>query len=95
MREELHADDQLAVFLTIADDDIVRVEIESRAPETCDLSIADEVIVFLDEQRVAVDAEEPAYARAELGPAAELLERSFKLMLRVHDFFEGWEFGEP
>ncbi|MFP4599161.1 MAG: hypothetical protein ACLFVJ_12960 [Persicimonas sp.] len=94
MREELHADDRLAVYLTVEDDEIVRLDVDSRDPETYDLSVEDDVIIFMDGDPVDVEVDDASHAVAELGPAEELFARSFGVILRIHDFFEGWDFGE-
>lgn len=93
MHEQLHADEQLTVFLTIEDDDILRLELVSQDADACDLSIDDEVVVFMNDAPVAVDVEDATHAVAELGSAADLESQSFSVVLRVHEFFEGWDFG--
>ncbi len=91
MHEQLHSDDQLSVFLTIEDDDVLRVEIVSKGE--LDLSVDDEVVVFMDGEPVDVQVEDAEHAVAELGPADALEDQSFSVMLRVYEFFEGWDFG--
>jgi hypothetical protein len=93
MHEQLHSDKSLSVFLTIEDDNILRLEIVSHDDDTCDLSIDDAVIVFMDEEPVSVQVEDSAHAVANLGPADKLEDQSFGVVLRVHEFFEGWDFG--
>ena len=93
MRETLHEDENLAVFLTIEDDDVMRLVIESRDPQAFDLSVEDEVIVVMQGRGVDVAAESAERAVARLGPAEDLADRSFQVMVRVYDFFEGWDFG--
>lgn len=92
MHEQLHSDDQLSVFFTIEDDDVIRLEIVSHDDEL-DLTVEDEVIVFMDQEPVDVTAEDASHAVVELGPADELEGESFSVMLRVYEFFEGWDFG--
>ncbi|QDG52579.1 hypothetical protein FIV42_18105 [Persicimonas caeni] len=93
MHEQLHSDDNLSVFLTIEDDDILRLELVSQDADACDLSIDDEVVVFMNDAPVDVQVEDATHAVAELGPADELEDQSFSVVLRVHEFFEGWDFG--
>ncbi len=93
MHEPLHSDDKLSVFLTIEDDDILRLELVSHDQEACDLSADDEVVVFMDDAPVEVQVEDAGHAVAELGPADDLEDKSFNVVLRVHEFFEGWDFG--
>ena len=93
MREELHSDDKLGVFLHIDEDnDLVELELESR-DDAIDLRVDDEVILFKDGQRLPIEADSSSHATARLGTADEIAEQSFGLMLRVYEFFEGWEFG--
>lgn len=94
MREQLHSDDDLAVFLTIEDDEIMRLIIESKRPDDIDLTVEDEVIAVVDGKPAPIEAGEPARAAVRLGPAEEMVDRRFGVMLRVYEFFEGWEFGE-
>lgn len=93
MHEQLHSDDNLSVFLTIEDDDILRLELVSQDADACDLSIDDEVVVFMNDAPVDVQVEDATHAVAELGPADDLEDKSFSVVLRVHEFFEGWDFG--
>jgi hypothetical protein len=93
MHEQLHSDDNISVFLTIEDDDILRLEIVSHDEDTCDLSIDDEVVVFMDDKPVSVQAEDASHAVAEFGSADKLEDQPFSVVLRVHEFFEGWDFG--
>lgn len=92
MHEQLHSDEQIDVFLTIEDDDILRIEIVSK-DDQIDLSEEDEVVLFMDEEPVDLQVEDASHVVAELGPAAELEGESFGVMLRVYEFFEGWDFG--
>jgi|GEM_PF-2402679 len=92
MHEQLHADADLAVFLTIEDDGILRLEIVATS-EAIDLSVADEVVVAVEGEAVAVSVQDASHATAELGEASKLQEEAFTVMLRVYEFFEGWDFG--
>ena len=92
MHEQLHSDEKIAVFLTIEDDDIMRLEVVATEGGP-DLSVDDEVVVAVDGEAVAVAVEDSGHVVAILGAAAELEERTFTVMLRVYEFFEGWDFG--
>ncbi|AWV88217.1 hypothetical protein [Bradymonas sediminis] len=92
MHEQLHADENLAVFLTIEDDGILRLEMVATS-DTYDLSVPDEVVVAVEGEAVEVVVEDAAHAMAELGDASKFDEETFTVMLRVHEFFEGWDFG--
>lgn len=94
MRESLYEDDGLGIFLVVDEDEgVLGVEIES-AEGGPDLSAPDEVVVVADGQGCPLEVESPRKARATIGHADEFTDRSFELMVRVHEFFDGWEF-EP
>lgn len=92
MHQQLHSDDDLSVFLTVEDDGILRLEIVATS-EAFDLSVDDEVVVAMAGNPVEVVAEDSEHAAAELGVADALGEQSFTVILRVYEFFEGWDFG--
>jgi hypothetical protein len=92
MHEQLHSDERISVFLTVEDDDLLRLEVVAASGDV-DLSVADEVVVAMDGEAVEVEVEDPAHAVAVLGAADELDGKSFTVMLRVYEFFEGWDFG--
>lgn len=89
MREILHEDEELTVAVVL-DDEGLSLELESRA-EGPDLSTPHEVVVVANgrgcdlkvegQQRVTADVD------VELQPEPEPV----KLMVRVFEFFEGWE----
>lgn len=94
MREVLHDDEGLTVAVVLEEDRAV-VELESD-DDGPDLSVDHEVVVVVDGRGREVAVEGPKRARAtiieELPDAPEPL----MLMVRVHEFFEGWElFAEP
>lgn len=104
MREVLHQDELLTISLVV-DDDEARVEIET-APEGPDLSEPDEVIVAVDGKVCSLTVQSPRFAYAVLIEEAEIEaadhqspdevslpsgRTSAVLMVRVHEFFEGWE----
>lgn len=92
MRDTLHADNSLGIFLVIDEESgRARVELQS-ADDGPDLSEPDDVIVFFDGESLEVEVSDDRHASAELG-AAEILQEHVKLTIRVHDFFDGWEFG--
>ena len=92
MRDTLHADDSLGIFLVIDEqNDRARLELQS-SEEGPDLSIEDDVIIFFDGESLDVDARDAQHARVDLGDAS-LLAEHVKLTVRIHEFFDGWEFG--
>lgn len=89
MRETLHEDDELTIRL-IADDSGARVELES-AQGGPDLSADDEVVVAVDGRVCPLEVESARRAQAVLDDDSDE-SPTFTLMVRVHEFFEGWEF---
>lgn len=92
MHEQLHSDAQIALFLTVEDDELLRLEIIA-TDETLDLSVVDEVVVAMDGEALKVEVEDRAHVSAVLGSAEDLEERAFSVLVRVYEFFEGWDFG--
>ncbi|MFU8806972.1 MAG: hypothetical protein ACNA8W_24405 [Bradymonadaceae bacterium] len=94
MRDSLHKDDDLDIILVVDEDSgALSVEIESTEAGP-DLSVADEVVVAVDGEPCSLQVEGPRRARAAIGHADDFTDKSFELMVRVHEFFDGWEF-EP
>lgn len=92
MRDTLYADNELGIFLVI-DEDTEQARLELQSSDTGpDLSESDDVIVFFGGDALDVDVESEGRARVALGDASRL-EDSVKLTIRIHEFFEGWEFG--
>ncbi|MGM0554844.1 MAG: hypothetical protein ACQEVA_00510 [Myxococcota bacterium] len=92
MRDTLHADNSLGIFLVIDEEtDRARLELQT-SDEGPDLSDPDDVIIFFDGDSLDVDVEDPQHARVDLGDASRLEER-VQLTIRVQEFFDGWEFG--
>jgi hypothetical protein len=92
MRDTLHADNTLGIFLVIDEEtDRARLELQT-SDDGPDLTDTDDVIVFFDGASLDVDSEDPQHARVDLGDAARL-QKSVQLTIRVHEFFDGWEFG--
>ena len=91
MREILHEDAELTVALTIDDDGVARVELLS-AEGGPDLTTEDEVVVVMEGEGCPLEVESPRRALATLGDAEALEAAPLTLMVRVFEFFEGWEF---
>ncbi len=89
MREVLHEDDKLTVTVVLDDGQAV-VELKS-AENGPDLSDEYEVVVVVDGRGRDVKADSPR--RAEAIIVDELAEepQPITLMVRVYEFFEGWE----
>lgn len=104
MREVLHQDDQLTIRLVI-NDGTATVELET-TPDGPDLSVDDEVIVAVDGRVCPLEVRSSHFAVATLpedddevdvdgvddaANASGITSPSALLMVRVHEFFEGWE----
>lgn len=59
-----------------------------------DLYNQDDVVVVVDGIAVPVQTQDRLHARADLPDWLSLVARGFKLMVRVGEFFEGWDFGD-
>lgn len=85
--------DALKVTLRVDAEGQASVLLESE-PGGPDLSVEDEVIVVGNGQGCPLEVESPQRAVAKLGSEDQLATGTYALMVRVHEFFEGWEFGE-
>ncbi len=83
----LHEDDDLEVKV-VETDTSDRIEIRS---VTLDLSSPEDVVVVLDGGAVTVECKDENFAIAHL-PELES-DGPVELMIRVHEFFEGWVLG--
>ena len=83
----LHKDDDLEITLRV-DEDVARVLLVSD-PSVYDLSAADDVVIVINGRGAEVEASDAGHAVALLGHVGSL--GSAQLMVRVHEFFEGWE----
>lgn len=90
MREVLHQGEGLVIALVIDDEKaIVEVESEASGP---DLSVADEVVIVVDGEPHPLEVDGPRRVQVVLGEGATFENPSMSLLVRVHEFFEGWEF---
>ena len=85
MREVLHDEEGLVVALEEGDQGLMAV-LES-GEDGPDLSVDHEVVVIVDGRGREVVVDDSHRAVASLGEP----EGNWKLMVRVHEFFEGWE----
>lgn len=83
----LHDGDGLQITV-VEEGDADRIEIRT---EQLDLSSPDDVVVVLDGKGVDVECRDSHFAVARL-PELES-ESPVELMIRVHEFFEGWVLG--
>lgn len=92
MRELLHQDSELTIALEVGEEGAtVVLESGSGGP---DLSVEDEVVVAVNGEVCRLEVESPRLARAALPEPDEGDSGAIQLMIRVHEFFEGWEFFE-
>ncbi len=89
MRELLHEDEELSVALIVADGQLL-VELESRGPGL-DLSEPHEVVVGVDGEGCELDVEDQHRATALVTSSVSEDPEPMMLMVRVYEFFEGWE----
>ena len=88
-REILAEDDELVVALRIENGSIL-LELTSSEMGP-DLSAEDEVVVVANGEPLAVDVEGPHLAQAVLVEDLDEQVEPMSLMVRVFEFFEGWE----
>ena len=89
MREILHEDGELTLALVV-DDGSLMVELQS-TEHGPDLSEPHEVVVVVDGQGRGIEVEGPQRATAVVHPQLEEEPEAMMLMVRVFEFFEGWE----
>ena len=89
MREILHDEQGLTVAVAV-DDGTLRVELQSTA-DGPDLSVDHEVVVVVDGQGRQVDVEGPHGAQATVVEQLPDEPQPMMVMVRVHEFFDGWE----
>ena len=89
MQEILHEDEELSVALVVDEGRLV-VELQSRTREL-DLSEPHEVVVVVDGEGCPLDVEGPQRATALVASSLGEEPEAMMLMVRVYEFFEGWE----
>lgn len=65
--------------------------IELRTDGTYDLSVSDDVIVFVNQSPMPVTVNDPTHATVPLGDWSRYADESVSLMIRIGEFFDGWE----
>ena len=68
--------------------------LDIRTDGTHDLANLDDVIVFLNQDHVPITSHGPDHATANIGPWSRYSDAPVSLMVRVGEFFDGWDF-EP
>ena len=82
------------LIITLIDEgDTAHIAIQS-TKNGPDLRVQDDVVVVVDGHGAPVTIEDRLHARAELPDWLSLVARGFHLMVRVGEFFQGWEFGD-
>lgn len=90
----LHSDRDLLIKLFIAEDgERARVTIQS-TKNGPDLSSREDVVVILDGHGLPLELEDRRHVHAPIEGWDRFAQRGCSLMIRVHEFFDGWEF-EP
>lgn len=89
MREVLHEDDALTVAVVI-DDETAHLVVES-TQDGPDLSVPDEVVVVVDGAGCPLDIKGEHEVWATLVEELDEDPNSLTLMVRVYEFFEGWD----
>lgn len=95
MREVLHSEQGLSVAVVLGDDGEATVELISE-DDGPDLSVSEEVVVVVDGKGRDVDIEGSNRATATIVDELDDPPKPVMLMVRVYEFFEGWElFADP
>ncbi len=91
-KDVLHQDGNLIITLHVdEDDDDAHISIKA-TKHGPDLSFRDDVAVVVDGHGVRTEPEGHDLAIAKLGAWSDLASDGFNLMIRVDEFFEGWDF---
>lgn len=94
MREVLHNEEGLTVAIVLKDEKAL-VELVS-ADDGPDLTVPHEVVVVVDGTGRDVDVEGPDRATATIVDELDEDPDPVTVMVRVHEFFEGWDiFADP
>lgn len=84
----LHDADGLEITFIVEDD---RARIEFRGNSDVDLSAHDDVIVVVNGRGFDAVPRDRDFSVAHIGLWSQLSAEPVQLMIRVHEFFEGWE----
>lgn len=84
----LHEEDGLAITF-IVEDDAARLEFQGAG--NVDLSAVEDVVVVVNGRGYQTIPRDADFAVTTLGSWPELSVAPIQLMIRVHEFFEGWE----
>ncbi len=88
-RDFLHRSQELSIELVVESD--ARLIFETDGSPQMDLTAADDFVVVFEGVGVEIEVESPSRAIATIGPVSRL-EEGGTLMIRVHEFLDGWEF---
>jgi len=83
----LHNEDGLEITFVV-DDGLARVEFKSN--ETIDLSASDDVVVVVNGKGFDAVVNDRNHSVVHIGPW-DAVDVPAHLMIRVHEFFDGWE----
>jgi hypothetical protein len=89
LKKSLHNYEGLEITFLVEDGE-ARVEFESNG-QKYDLSNPDDVILFINGTHVAVEPTDTHHATAIIGDWEPYVGSKVSLMVRVDEYFEGWE----
>lgn len=84
----LHNEDGLEITFIVEED---AARIEFRGNKNVDLSAVDDVVVVVNGKGFEAVPRDGDFSVAHLGSWSALSTSPVQLMIRVHEFFEGWE----
>jgi hypothetical protein len=84
----LHDEDGLVITFVVEGD---ATRLEFRAAQGIDLTAHEDVVVVVNGRGFETVAQDASFAVTALGSWETLSEAPIQLMIRVHEFFEGWE----
>jgi len=90
LQKVLHNQEGLEISFLVEDD---QARVELRGNMNWDLSDPDDVVVVIDGTPARVESDDASFAVADLGTWSERASGPVSLMIRVHEFFDGWEFA--
>lgn len=87
-RKVLHNEDGLEITFIVEDD---ATRLEFRGNRDVDLSAIEDVVVVVNGRGYQTIPRDADFAVTQLGSWEALSGAPIQLMIRVHEFFEGWE----
>lgn len=91
LKTVLQSNRRLVITLTVDEQDQAQIEIQSTRNGP-DLTQEHDVVALVDGKGLALEVLDRRRAVARLGQWEPLADKGFALMLRVHEYFGGWDF---